>query len=314
MLKTYDTVIISPHLDDAVFSCGGLISERVAAGKTVLVLNIFTAFPANNAEGPVELSERRYTEEADAAQLLGFDSENLEQLDAVIREPAYQGPQRLFGDPIDADKEYLTDLQNLLATKLGNIQFSEIYLPLAVGWHVDHTLTFLATKNYLSQFKTFYYEDAPYCLWPHTLVHRLTELGVHLDHEDADHTLARRGFVAEWFGLSRCWAGLPPMVNFKPAIARPFANMVVSGFFVRLLKKHRNRTADKPLLLTPETVDISQFFDAKMEACYCYRSQIGEFYLSREDCESRYRQFSHGISRGANSAAVYERYWRASNN
>ena len=41
--KRYRAVIVSPHLDDAVFSCGGAIAQMVTEGP-VLVLNIFTRY------------------------------------------------------------------------------------------------------------------------------------------------------------------------------------------------------------------------------------------------------------------------------
>ena len=43
MAKVYRAVIISPHLDDAVFSCGGLILKLKSEGP-ILVINIFTKY------------------------------------------------------------------------------------------------------------------------------------------------------------------------------------------------------------------------------------------------------------------------------
>ena len=309
MDKKYHAVIVSPHLDDAVFSCGGLIANYAADNKAVLVINIFTDFPQHDAKGPVELSERRYEEERDAAELLDFDSINLDQLDAVLRQPEYRAPQRLFGDPITQDEAYLHQLRALLEDKIGEIDAEELYLPLAVGWHVDHTLTFLATARLASKSNSFYYEDAPYCLWPHTLAHRLSELDVDLSKYKDDGTLARHGFLKEWLALSRCWAGLPPMVNFKPALVRPFANLTVSAYFVRLLSRHRKRNIGGFEHHTPHQVDVTKNFSKKIDACYLYRSQIDEFYLSKQDCQARYKGFSDAMVRPTAMQTIVERYW-----
>src|SRR5262245_42598457 len=46
----YDHIYLSPHLDDAVLSCGGSIARHSAAGARVLVVTICTAAPP--PEGP----------------------------------------------------------------------------------------------------------------------------------------------------------------------------------------------------------------------------------------------------------------------
>ncbi|KAB2956573.1 MAG: PIG-L family deacetylase, partial [Thermoanaerobaculia bacterium] len=38
-----DLLVLSPHLDDAVLSCGGRIADEVARGRDVLVVTVFTA-------------------------------------------------------------------------------------------------------------------------------------------------------------------------------------------------------------------------------------------------------------------------------
>ena len=43
MKKHYNAVFISPHIDDAIFSCGGTIAQLAHQGN-VLILNIFTGF------------------------------------------------------------------------------------------------------------------------------------------------------------------------------------------------------------------------------------------------------------------------------
>lgn len=307
----YDAVVISPHLDDAVFSCGGTIAKLIANGKTVLVLNVFTEFPAHDVRGPVDLSDQRYEEERKAASRLGFESVNLDQIDAVLRRKAYQSPAGLFGDPTEADRRYIDELSTIFQSRLADVAYSQLYLPLAIGWHVDHTLCFLALEDFETAAEVLYYEDAPYCLWPSTTRHRLAELGAVNGAEPSDQTLRARGFVREWLSLSRCWAELPPMVNFKPRFARPFATGVVSGYFVKLLYRHRRRAQPYNGRLTPVSVDISATWPAKLAACYCYESQMKEFFLSRADAEQRYHRYSEGTAASREiGSAWFERFWR----
>jgi len=51
--------VISPHLDDAVLSLGGLIGREVAAGRRVEVWSCFTAGPPLDvpAEGTRDLED-----------------------------------------------------------------------------------------------------------------------------------------------------------------------------------------------------------------------------------------------------------------
>src|SRR5262245_33163032 len=47
-----DIVVLSPHLDDAVLSLGGLISREVALGRKVEVVSCFTSGPPLDTIAP----------------------------------------------------------------------------------------------------------------------------------------------------------------------------------------------------------------------------------------------------------------------
>jgi LmbE family N-acetylglucosaminyl deacetylase len=70
--------IVSPHLDDAILSCGVMMQRRAAAGDKVFALNIFTA--GTNA------ADRR-KEEIAAQAGLGAEPHFLDELDAPDRDP-----------------------------------------------------------------------------------------------------------------------------------------------------------------------------------------------------------------------------------
>ena len=50
MTDFYPHVYLSPHLDDAVLSCGGLIHRQVVAGQRPLVVTIFAGTPPVDVE------------------------------------------------------------------------------------------------------------------------------------------------------------------------------------------------------------------------------------------------------------------------
>ena len=98
----FKAVFISPHLDDAVLSCGGTIAQLAASGR-VLVLNVFTHYPSSYRKGAINAGEQRYDEEREAARCLGYQSVNLGETDAIFRETTRGSAGRLFRAPAAGD-------------------------------------------------------------------------------------------------------------------------------------------------------------------------------------------------------------------
>ena len=147
-------VIISPHFDDGVFSCGGTASELTAAGHAVLVITMMGGlFHGELPDTPIlaDLHQRwragddplrqRQIEDEQASQTLGVDFMHVPLPDCVYRLAGdlalYPSEESLFADVHPAD--YAPRL-------LKGIQIPEletatrIYLPLGVGHHVDHQI------------------------------------------------------------------------------------------------------------------------------------------------------------------------------
>ena len=92
---TSDTVILSPHLDDAVLSLGGLISREVAAGRSVEVVSCFTSGPPLDTIAPAhrvfgDYSMRRAEDER-AMAILGARYRWLDLHERIWRQPALPG-------------------------------------------------------------------------------------------------------------------------------------------------------------------------------------------------------------------------------
>ena len=69
-MKRYRAVVLSPHLDDAVFSCAAAIRQLRQQGP-VLVINIFTRYLATSTlKHGVPLVDSRHDEERAAAAFL----------------------------------------------------------------------------------------------------------------------------------------------------------------------------------------------------------------------------------------------------
>jgi LmbE family N-acetylglucosaminyl deacetylase len=180
-------IYLSPHLDDAVLSCGGTIHRRTMAGDPVQVITIFSgeyrgrdlssfAREQHNQWGnwPQIMALRRAEDQA-ALTLLGADGRYLDRLDAVYRSDAngawmYVDLETLFGDVNPADPMALEGVQGLV-DQLGNLIPLDgeqvVYAPLGVGHHVDHQIVHEAARQLLAAgYRVAFYEDYPYGEWP----------------------------------------------------------------------------------------------------------------------------------------------------
>jgi LmbE family N-acetylglucosaminyl deacetylase len=163
-------VVFSPHLDDAVLSLGGWIGREAASGRSVEVVSCFTAGP------PLETipADRRVfgdytarrTEDAGACAVLGARHRWLDLPERIWREPPLKRTQHVFHTPPAMD-----DFSQLRAIRSAIGEYAErgddLYLPLAIGHHVDHVEVALAALREVLVRGAFdrvrFYED-PYAL------------------------------------------------------------------------------------------------------------------------------------------------------
>ncbi len=148
-------LFLSPHLDDAVLSCGGMIHHLVAQGHSITILTIMAGDPPKNLpDTPIvqDLHSRwqagyhpaaaRRKEDLAAAQRLGAKPIHLPIGDCVYRTlnngdqsiALYPSEESLFGD-VNPDDPAFTQLNALQLPP-----FEVVYVPMGVGHHVDHQL------------------------------------------------------------------------------------------------------------------------------------------------------------------------------
>ena len=303
----YRAVIVSPHLDDAVFSCGGTIAKLVKEGP-VLVLNLFTRYLSDVKIRGVVLGEERYKEEADAARFLGYESRNLGELDVSFRREAYKKLGNIFRPPVAEDMEWLPTLREKVFTVLSGLDYEQLYVPLGIGWHVDHILTHLLFEPRAGDANLLYYEDAPYCCIPHSTRYRLNELATY-PRAPNDLSLAPSNELRAWWQSAMSYAGTTLMKNLEPWIVRQFAVPVVSFYLYRLMAMHRQRESSAPKRrMEPLVMPIAGQFDSKVQAMALYSSQFREFFSSPEDCVATLMAYADRTQGGA---GPLERYWVA---
>ena len=182
--NSYVNIIFSPHLDDAIFSCAGLIAEQIKRGERVTVITVFAGQPnprslsafARHIHRKWKLSDGdaiiiRRREDIKACEVLGASYEHWDFLEAIYRKdldgnPLYCTYEALRGKSDFEDKlleEILLKIILRIESEYKNGYIPKLYFPLGLAPHVDHKL--LVNISYKLQrkgYEIFYYEEWPY--------------------------------------------------------------------------------------------------------------------------------------------------------
>ena len=176
-------IFLSPHLDDAPLSCGGLIWQLVKRGDQVENWTLFAGDPPPNPPtSPLFIEyhtrwgigfnplEQRRAEDVCANRCLGARERHFSLQDAIYRTHPQTGGARvpdeaeLFGgDPL-VETELMQDIRALLAAEIP--PGVRVVCPMTIGGHIDHRLTRLAAEGL--GLRLWYYADFPYAAMERT--------------------------------------------------------------------------------------------------------------------------------------------------
>lgn len=178
-------IYISPHLDDAVLSAGGLIHDQARDGKRVEIWTLACGFPPQADLSPLaqvlhfqwgfasaeETVHQRRAEDERAAAILGVQTVHFDFPDCIYRrdaegQPLY--PMDIFAEPHPADADLPGRMTAALQSRLAVNDV--LVCPLGIGGHVDHVLTRRAVEGLVRseagglKRRLLYYADIPYWL------------------------------------------------------------------------------------------------------------------------------------------------------
>ena len=180
-------VYLSPHLDDAVMSCGGTIHQQASNGEQVQVITLFAGEYQGSTPSPFALVQHDYwgnpprpmplrrAEDTAALMLLGAGAMHSDYLDAVYRAGPdgawlYANEEALWQKISPADPLAEDGIQNMadrLESLLPPPAQGLVYAPLGVGQHVDHQLVHAAARKLQAGgTRMAFYEDYPYAMEP----------------------------------------------------------------------------------------------------------------------------------------------------
>jgi LmbE family N-acetylglucosaminyl deacetylase len=170
-------IYISPHLDDAVLSAGGLIFDQARTGRRVEIWTVVCGFPPEGELTPLaqalhfqwgfasaeETVRVRRAEDERAASIVGAQAVHFDVPDCIYRrgadgEPLY--PMGVFVEPHPAESGLAARITSTLAARLEPDDV--LFCPLTIGNHVDHVTVRKAAEGLGRPLQ--YFADIPYLL------------------------------------------------------------------------------------------------------------------------------------------------------
>lgn len=177
-------LFVSAHLDDAIISCGDYIDLLVRAGYHVTIATVFTgtgtdlSLLARILHKKFGLSSDvmkvRREEDISACDLLDVDTIHLNMQECIYRKdrsgaPSYEKLDDLFRSDYETELDVISEATKVLLTRLCLTDYDHIYIPLAIGRHVDHGIVRVAAEQAVRSIsdlevsaRLIYYEDLPY--------------------------------------------------------------------------------------------------------------------------------------------------------
>ncbi|MEK7326350.1 MAG: PIG-L family deacetylase [Chloroflexota bacterium] len=177
-----DALYISPHFDDAVFSCGSQIYDRIQRGERVVVVTVCAAPPPALSElspfaaglharwsASGQSNFDRAAEDRAALAVLGAEPVHLNFHDCIYRRSTegdwlYDSESAIFGKLSPREATVVAAVAAALAGVEPLAPDAEIYIPFGVGGHVDHQLARVAAEQWLvnTRHPLRHYADYPY--------------------------------------------------------------------------------------------------------------------------------------------------------
>jgi LmbE family N-acetylglucosaminyl deacetylase len=176
-------LFVSPHLDDAVLSAGGLLAEREGRNVETAVLTIFAGVPPEGSWSAFAAKfhaicglknkpvNRRRAEDRRALAELGAMPWHGYLLEAIYRRSPntgwlYDGQDRLFAARAPEDEALVPLVRRVITAACLRLRPNLMLGPRAIGNHVDHVIVSEAVRAVGIRLgvPVWLWEDQPYAL------------------------------------------------------------------------------------------------------------------------------------------------------
>src|SRR5215216_934201 len=170
-------IYLSPHLDDAILSAGGLIYDQVQAGNLVEIWTFMCGYPSPQAVSPFadllhkqwgfssaeETVRARREEDRRAAAIVGAQVTHFDYLDCIYRRGANREwlYTEIYAPPHMEDADLTKQIAEVISARTTPDDI--LVCQLSVGSHVDHVLVRQAAE--LLGRPLLYDIDVPYIFY-----------------------------------------------------------------------------------------------------------------------------------------------------
>lgn len=264
-------LFISPHLDDALLSCGARIWQSTQAGQDVLVASVFTNPSPHSADSHKTSYQKRISDDKQATQLLGARSVHMGFIDAPFRNKQYRDfTSILFHHELPkSDRPVMLAVAKHLRQLIQESNPDEVWFPLGVGGHIDHHIVYESSKLLKDvQAQFHYYEDLPYALLPGWNSVRWHQLKATPEKKSQNLKTQKMSLVETSFSFVH---------NYMASPQDKLTAMVKYDREWETMHPHMSHTTtwtlDKAPFSLSHTIAPSHFFVKKCEAISCYTTE-----------------------------------------
>ena len=201
MVKKYDCIYVSPHMDDVIFSASGSLYQNLKRYKTILVITVFThnksksqkscsdkSISNNNLNtlqnlyNKVSCLKERIKEDTKAMKEIKVDFLHLDFPEILHRHMKmnilnmiiFPSKKYLLSQDIEFYEKYSKKIIKLIREGLKDNGI--LYFPLGSGFHPDHLLIHDIGILLKSKYNVLFYEDIPYSFLYTNLKYRLVRV------------------------------------------------------------------------------------------------------------------------------------------
>lgn len=262
-LRRCDRVFFSPHPGDVPYACAAALIAAYAADERSLVVSVFTETGVRNLPPAVvqdthlrsQLAlmsqaeprfEKRRNSEIEAARRARYAPFLAGLTDATFRcwDGRYADVMGYLWEPAEGEPDTLDEVTHLIQAVVAATEPSEVFVPLAVGRHIDARLVHLAARRVQARLPEatapafWSYEDRPFAFVDQATKVRLRELGFPVAY-DAD-----RFFNSMW--ESPWLASLGAEVHQRPGLRGRYMEAVTRPATEARLPRSRILSHDDP--------------------------------------------------------------------
>jgi len=311
MVKKYDCIYVSPHMDDVIFSASGSLYQNLKRYKTILVITVFThnkskskkscsdkSISNNNLNtlqnlyNKVSCLKERIKEDTKAMKEIKVDFLHLDFPEILHRHMKmnilnmiiFPSKKYLLSQDIEFYEKYSKKIIKLIREGLKDNGI--LYFPLGSGFHPDHLLIHDIGILLKSKYNVLFYEDIPYSFLYTNLKYRLVRVPRNRDIWFDSESNCK--FVENLSGISK--------------------NLIKPLCFLHL---YLHNKIPKKFDYKNQIIEFDEnIFEKKIKLILMYKSQLQVCFGTNDEKKIKYlfKKYSNNIK--SSKKNYYERYWK----